>query len=586
MIRFFCALLLALAAASPVAAQQASWNLTDGARVHPDYNGPVPKKSDVIFSTRFKRAEAPEVIKAFGATRVEWVYSTDKDYIEKLKSTAGWFGGTLNANVSLPNDDGIARDFDGNPLVAPWMKGWGAKWVTTTHPDTVKALKEEAAKIVGSGADSIQVDDPLLQLHSALWGGDFNKATLQGFNRYLSTYPDKKALTALGLAELGDSDYRDLLRSQHGVRNTKDYVARYRSFPTTEIWIRYLRTSVRQHFEDFRAHLNMLRGRSFPISMNLGGLDKPNETGWHFFLAEFADYIIGETPITSLPDLVSRAATARALGLGYVPSLMPRTAAENRVAIATLYALGSLPLVPWDMYEGNDEKGQPKRFFGAPDDYGPLYGFVRAHPELFNGTETAAVVGIPIPVSRFRNEETTRTVRTLVEKQIPFAFLLVGGTERQFKLEIARARHVKMLITVNPEGDFHPDDLKVIRAIPIPQTESNRLTDDTLRNLAPLSVVGGLGAVKIYPRVAPSSRGHRLVVHVVDEARGHMPLGDRNCERRIAIKKSAISGQSIVRATWYGGRVPKSVTFSASEREVSAFIGECEFWGILLVDLQ
>ena len=57
--------------------------------------------------------------------------------------------------------------------------------------------------------------------------------------------------------------------------------------------------------------------------------DRPEEKNWHFFLTEYTDYAMAETPIDNTEALARRAATLRALGIGYVPSLKPRSTPEN-----------------------------------------------------------------------------------------------------------------------------------------------------------------------------------------------------------------------------------------------------------------
>jgi hypothetical protein len=564
----------------------AEWQLLSGAMVHPDYGGPVPNKSDVVFSTRSKRTDSLYAIKAFKATRVEWVYSTDKAFVESIKELTGWFGGAINANVKPLSDAGVARDFDGNLLVAPWMKGWGGKWITTTHPVSVKALKERAESIVNAGADSIQVDDPLLQLHSADWGGDFNGSTLEGFKEYLSTYPDKTELAALGIAQFTGSDYREFLKAKYAIKDAKDYLKRYRSIPTTSLWTKYLRASVYQHFVEFRGYLNGVRGKTFPLSMNLAYLDKPDEKNRHFFLAGLADYAIVETAIANTSHLVVQAATMRALGVGYVPSIQPRSLADNRVAIATLYALGGQPLVPWDIYMGSDESGQSQRFYGSVADYEPLYAFVRRYPMLFDGMEATAVVGIPIPVDKFRKEETMQLIQRLNQMSVPFAFVLMGGNDRKFKVDASRAKYFKTLVTVNPETDFSTDDLRDLRGLNVSKVDSSDLTDEAIRNLAPLTVVGGMGAVKLYPRVNPSSNRGNLVVHVIDESRGAEAEAYAGCKRRISIKKNVMVAKNITEAAWHSLNAVTPLTISGSAQETIVTIPECRMWGLLSFKFQ
>lgn len=112
----------------PVA--RADWSFLDSWKAHPPFSGPVPQRSDVIFSTRFKRQEAPEVARLFGATRIEWVYSSDPAYIATLRNVAPWFGGAVNSTIPLDGDQGIAKDIEGKAIIAPWMRSWAAKWIT------------------------------------------------------------------------------------------------------------------------------------------------------------------------------------------------------------------------------------------------------------------------------------------------------------------------------------------------------------------------------------------------------------------------------------------------------------------------
>lgn len=579
---------------------RAEWNLLDGALVHPDYRGPVPKKSDVIFSSRFKRLDAPDVAKAFSATRAEWVYSTDKEFVTTLRATSGgWFGGALNSNASgvpqvpPPSDEAMAKDFDGNSLVFHLMKAWGGpnttttthpgRVVTTAHPETRKVLREQAKVYLDLGVDSIQFDDPMLQVYSGIYlGGDFNLSTLDGFNKWLADYPDKQELSRVGLDNLR-GDYREFLKSKFGIRDAQDYMSRYKMLPTTPIWIHYLRDTVRENFREFRKFLNTTRGGPVPLSMNLGILQWPDEKLWHFFLAPLTNYAMAETPIVNTWELASRAATVRALGIGYAPSLKPRSRAENRVAIASFYALGGVPLVPWDVFEGNDENGKAKRFFSKPEEYGDLYAFVRKHPQLFDDKELAAVVGIPVPVHKFNTAATTQLVKRLTDARVPYAFIPTGGTEDKFRVDTARARHYKALVIVNVDSDFRPNDLREIESLPVPRIDLANLNEEELRKLSPFVVAGEAIALKLYPR-ASAKGDHKLMVHLIDEARGDNK-SDSECKRRIGLKKTFISQRHITAATWYSGDSTTKLLVTEGVRESLVTVPECTMWGVLTFEL-
>ncbi|MGF1615342.1 MAG: hypothetical protein ACFCVA_15935 [Gammaproteobacteria bacterium] len=264
-------------------AAYAQGSLADGGKVHLRYHGIVPARSDVVFSTRFKRPEAPALIKAFGATRVEWVYTTDRAFASLLKEQAPWFSGTLNANGPLPTEAGFARDFDGNIITAPWMRGWGGRWVTTTHPETQRAMAGQVLRYLEIGANALQHDDPLLQLYAALnQAGDFNASTLAGFPRFLATRANRMQVEAAGrLGFTGDD--RDFLVKRHRVAEAADDRRRFRRFPSTPMWLASLQRGVEEHFLRLRQQLKST-GHPVPLSMNLSALYEPLESNPLFFL--------------------------------------------------------------------------------------------------------------------------------------------------------------------------------------------------------------------------------------------------------------------------------------------------------------
>jgi hypothetical protein len=583
--RILLALLSAFAAVTATAAVASDWNLADGARVHPDYRGSVPKKSDVIFSTRFKRGQALAAAKSFGATRVEWVYSTEGPYVQSLRNGIGWFGGALNAIAELPNPDGTVKDFDGNPVTNPRMKSWRVFWDTTTHPDTERVLRGQAKQILDLGADSLQIDDPLLQLYAAqLWGGDFNPSTLAGFSSWLRRYPDRGELARAGLDKL-DGDYRDHLKREYHVRDARDYLKRFKTFASTPIWLKYIQSTVAQHFADFRPFLDKTRGARVPLSMNLGLLDRPDERNGHFFLTEYADYAIAETAVKPSDQMQMRAATLRALGIGLVPVTKAKNTADGRAAIATWYALGAQPMVPWDLFLGNDDSGRSTRLFGTADDYGDLYAFVRAHAKLFDGMETAAVVGIVVPVGKFDEKATLPLIARLAQQRIPFAFVLAGGTDRKLVIDAPRVQHFKTLISVNPDTDFSPDDLTALRASKVPRINGADLRDVALQELMPFVAVGEAAALRLYPRARPGSNINQIAVHVVDEARAAAPA-DSTCRRRIGIHKSFLGAKEVRSVTWNSGTHEQSLDVTNGDRDIFVTVPECTLWGVLLVQMK
>lgn len=521
-----------------------TWSLMESAGVHPELRDGVPRHSDVIFSTRSRRPDAPAAAKSFGATRIEWVYSQDATYNKHLKAVAPWLGATINSTWRLSSDSGYAKNFDGATIVHPRMKAWGGEWVTTTHPQTSQALQRAARAAVAAGADSIQVDDPLMQVYAAqMWGGDFNERTLDGFKAFLDKYPNKDLLRRIGL-DPSPADYRQWLKTTHNIQTAAEYERKFKELPSTPIWIEYLEQTVLDFYGDLRRHLDAQAGKRVPLSMNLNFLNEPHARNRNFFLAKAADYAIAETDIRSLLELQKRAATLRALGLGWVPSILPRELPQTRVAVALLYGLGGVPLVPWDVYVGNDERGHPKRYFGTADEYADLFRFARAQAEWMDGFEASAVVGVVVPTNRYDTEKTHSLVRRLSERQIPFAFIALDQDQ-----EVANSggwQRVKVLAATTDGEAFTGREESLLKGTGRILYSYSDMQGELLDALRPF-LIGPTSGVRIIPRAIPGD-GSRLVLHVIDLTRGSIGAGDPACRRRIGIRQSMLGSHGSISA--------------------------------------
>jgi hypothetical protein len=85
-----------------------------------------------------------------------------------------------------------------------------------------------------------------------------------------------------------------------------------------------------------------------------------------------------------------RLSATRRRGKAQILTFVSEDIQLTRCVIATAYALGSHVLVPWDVYLKSTPEGSV-RYFGRPEDFADLYGFVRACAEFLDGYEEAAV---------------------------------------------------------------------------------------------------------------------------------------------------------------------------------------------------
>lgn len=578
--------ILALALLTPLAATAAEWQITDSALAQPPYRGIVPKKADVVFSSRGTNPDAIPVAKSFGATRIEWVYSTDAPFVGQIVREFDWFGGALNSIPKIPNDSAASQDFDGKALVHPRMKSWNRPWITTTNPAAQNALRSMAQSYVTLGARSIQVDDPLLQAYASQWGGDFNPSTVAGFPAFLAKYSDQGAVESASLRGF-QGDYREFLRSKFGIKNAEDYKRRQSGLPTTALWNTYLLGTVVDHFDALRGYLDKAHGGRFALSMNLTFLDRPSESNAHFALAAHADYAMSETPIDRPYEIRMRALTARALGLGFVPSIKPKDLAGNRVAIATAYALGGNPIVPWDIYVGNDSAGKPQRWSGTTDDYGDLFRMPKNHPGLFNDREQTAIVGIAVPVDRYDEAATQTLVTKLEQRRIPYAFVALGGKlQKMPAADAERLAKFRLVAVVNRDDDYAAADLAALKQLGARLVRADKLGNQALDEAMPFFTVGATESLRLYPRarLVPGIRD-QLVVHLVDEARGARPP-ESDCKRRIALRRAALGSRNVQNVDWYTPAGKSTLELTRGTNDVLVTVPDCPLWGILAVTLS
>jgi hypothetical protein len=552
--------------------------LSESTSIHPRYNGEVPRKSDVVFSTRFKNLNARQVAKNFGATRIEWVYSTDREFVSQLKSIAPWYGGALNSSSPLPNDKGIALDFDGKSIVAPWMLSWGSKWISTTDRRTVDFLKRTAQEYLRIGANSIQIDDWRLQYAASDWGGDFSDSAIAGFREYLKHHPDSAQLHRLGVTDLDNFDYRLFLKSHYSINSTSEYRKKYSSLPTTPLWKEYLKSSVISYFQDLTLFLTATGKRHIPLSFNLFRFIDPDERRPEFDILPFIDYALTETEIDDLNSVILQSATYRALGLGFVPSILPRSKAENRRAIALLYSLGNQPLVPWDINVNGT------RFYGTTDDYADLFRFVRNNQRLFDDYESAAVVGIVVQVQNYRHDQTLALVGDFADANVPFALVLTGGSKRHFPLTSRTLQKFKALAIPNGLADFSDSEQKILLKSGVPILTPDRLTAQFLKRLSPFAYSTS-SPIRLIPR-ARESNPNILVLHVLRSNSKDLARNSSSCTHRVGLKSEYFTGYSM-KATWRPlNSRPVSLEPDIDPSCVNFVLDDCAEWGVLEVTMR
>lgn len=304
------------------------------AQAHPGTAAHLPRRSDVIFSTRWARPEALATARAFVATRLDWCYTTDAAFLQAARQAGlGPLGAAVNAN--LPDRPGLRthregriQDREGHPVTAPWMRAWGNAWGCANAPAYRAAWLAHATASLAAGADTLLMDDPGMNVAAVAWGGCW--------------CPHCRAVAAAEGTDLG----RDMAAFQ--------------------------RRSVTRFYADVRQALDQAAGRRVSLGCN-------NYRGSADWPAGLFDFGIAELPagLAEPGHIATVLAAAEARGFPQAFTLVSEDVARNRQAAAWCYAQGGHMVVPWDVYLRSTPTGSD-RFFARPEDVAPLFRMARA----------------------------------------------------------------------------------------------------------------------------------------------------------------------------------------------------------------
>jgi hypothetical protein len=325
-----------------------------------------PKYSDVCFSSRWKRPvdgnDSHDTLRDaanFYATRLDWVYSTDMQWISGLKKLGYHYGGALNSILpdspsTMLREKGRIENEQGYLITAPWMRAWkGVWWGCVNSPEYRKSFLDHAKLMIDAGADVLHVDDPGMNYRAVDWGGCYCQ------------YCREKA-------------------RKHGVELRRDMSA-------------FQKSSVDEFYREMRTEIDRYAKRHVSFSSNnFGGSER-----WSFPYDIF-EYAIGECDAPTPKAFIAMMQASRRLGKMQVLTLRSDDVGLYRRTISLAYATGLQILVPYDVNLRSTHGGSP-RYFGKPEEYADLFGFVRANTKYLDSYEDAAYFGKDLNDMRLGN---------------------------------------------------------------------------------------------------------------------------------------------------------------------------------------
>ena len=511
------ALLPAPSAGLPAAESCATFVQIAWPRPRADY---APKAADVCFSSRWprptSRADTRDSLKSareFHATRIDWLYlsgnaESSRAFVAQCKAAGYVVGGTLNCQpTDSPSaatrtfSDARTVNMKGEPQKDPWTKSYGGRFCCPNNPQYAAIFLAHARYSLDAGVDYFQMDGVQLNSLMTNYGGCFCVHCLRAFREYLAAHSTPSQRTQWGVDDLAAFDYARFLLSlgtdpDAGLSAWKgphELRELFRQFQT-EAGLRFLR--------EMHGEIDRIAGRKLAYSCNA------NEE----FLTDYAavhDFALNETYPAKEGDPAflyeRRLRPAHELGKTFLMTFVSDDVPHNRRFIASAYALGANVIVPWDVFTGLDSP----RFFGTPEQFSDLFGFVRANAGILEGYAEAAVFGAGIRDARFPENEPVLQVYA-ASPVLAVVRAKPGRTDAPVVVHLVAAKTNRtgpMRVTFDPRRFFGGRPLKLQFLIPAAYQAAAHEQAEATRDFAPLATAielpgGNVSAVEL-PGVDP-----------------------------------------------------------------------------------
>ena len=208
---------------------------------------------------------------------------------------------------------------------------------------------------------------------------------------------------------------------------------------------------------------------------------------------------------------------------------------------------------------------------------------------VFGRAEERLGEGVVVPVERGNANAIRPLIRRLVERQIPFAFVPVGHPSggEVYRAVADRLRHLRLLVTTNPDADYGAEDLAALAASGVARTGRTELRDEQLGALQWTQAAPSNQNLRIVPRARPDDPD-RLVLHVVDDSRGEPGAADPQCRRRLGISRSGLGPGEIaaVSVSSLGAGADVRIEPRTEAGYVYVTIEGCALWSIVELKMR
>ena len=479
-------------------------------------------------------------------------------------------------------------EFEG---VKPW-------WGCTNNPLFQEHLLARMRAGLEAGATMVHLDDHSGTFACATFaGGCFCEYCMRGFREWLEQRDPAAGLGGLatpGMLVGAGADYRAFLLKR-GYADRKAFItaAAIGMVPLWERFLQFQRDAAIGFVERMKTEAAGTAGRAVAFGVNSYDL-----LPVQLFDAHTIDYFANEVEQFDkediVPPVVYRLGEALgrpvfATGTGEDWIKYRQAASVNRVRgwIAEAYAFGQYFMYSWNKWGFSEETGTLWTEVD-PEVFRPAFDFVSGNPELFDGFENAAAVGLLYDnASAAAGHWGVRDAsRALLDAGVPYRLVVSG--DGLLRRTLTRADLDRCRVLVVP-GDVELGDetdrvlanwVKSGGAI-IRSTEN----DKELRSLPGRIEVTGAGRVWALPRVQPN--GAVMAVHILN--RDYDAGTDAMIAKtglRLSFKPSTLGGPAKVRSVRYcePGANPCELEFKQDDSGVLRFeVPRLDIWGIVLL---
>ena len=381
-----------------------------GAPLRASDAGPVLRHSEVVFMY----AASHEAYRAYEATFVAWGGAETAGQVKRhhdlgIRCTGSMWCLTAGAE-NLYKDPKLraacAVDIEGKPVEVPWLfdhtyEGMKSYFGCTNNPEYQKLCRERVRQAMAGKADGLHVDDHLGTAGAAWWqGGGFCDYCMKGFRDYLKSHASKEQLQQAGVEKIDDFDYRTLVRKYATIR--AEYKKVQRKIPLMDLFLQFQAEAAAEHTRQLGQVAAEAAGRPVLLSANAC---LPNTA--HTYVVKNLTHVICEVgqnawagtgqidhaiEAYNLATTLGKPLAATASGQDWAFVKQNNCEELVRFWIALAYAYGQRFMVPHPQRQWCFTDKLGTHWYAAPvEAYAPMYRFIRANADCFDGFETLDV---------------------------------------------------------------------------------------------------------------------------------------------------------------------------------------------------